>query len=130
MKAGAGPHIFIKMARKYVPPKNRVADPLACLAPENFPEFGAGGGIRKSTLNFKNQMLNAEEERKKAEAERAKAPLTREQKEKDGWVVFTLPKVPRTVYVKYGYYKGPRFEIDEYRLRDGLPPIPDDLEVS
>jgi len=118
------------MARKYVPPKNRVVDPLACLAPENFPDFGAGGGIRKSTLNFKNQMLNAEEERKKAEAERAKAPLTREQKEKDGWVVFTLPKVPRTVYVKYGYYKGPRFEIDEYRLRDGLPPIPDELETS
>lgn len=110
----------------YIPPKKRVADPLACLAPGNFPEFGREGPPpAKSALDFKAHVVNAEEERKKREA--AVKPLTREQKEKDGWAVITLPKEPRTVFIKYGYYKGPRFEIDEYCLRDGLPPIPDDL---
>ena len=123
---------------KYVPPKNRVVDPLACLAPENFPCFGNGGGIRKSTLDFKQQILNAEEERKKAVEASIYDPsklgsMTREQKEKEGWVVIDIPKVPRTVYVKYGHWERPKTEIDHFLERHGLPAIPDerfDFEVK
>lgn len=110
---------FSKMSRKYVPPKNRVVDPLACLAPENFPCFGNGGGIRKSTLDFKQQILNAEEQRKKAQEVNTDT-MSREELIKDGWAILPLRPGVREVYIRYGGFTPVQTEIDEFHYLLGL----------
>ena len=104
---------------KYVPPKKRVEDPLKALAPENFPCFGNGGGIRKSTLDFKQQILNAEEQRKKAQEVNTET-MTREELEKDGWAILPLRPGVRETYVRHGGFTPVPTEIDEFHDRLGL----------
>ena len=95
-------------------------DPMAALAPENFPCFGNGGGIRKSTLDFKQQVLNAEEQRKKV-VEVNTDTMSREELEKDGWAVLQLRQGVRETYVRYGGFTPVLTEIDEFHDRLGLP---------
>jgi len=104
---------------KYVPPKKRVEDPLKALAPENFPCFGNGGGIRKSTLDFKQQILNAEEQRKKALEVNTDA-MSREELIKDGWAILPLRPGVREVYIRHGSFTPVQTEIDEFHHRLGL----------
>ena len=104
---------------KYVPPKKRVEDPLKALAPENFPCFGNGGGIRKSTLDFKQQILNAEEQRKKAQEVNTDA-MSRDELIKDGWAILPLRSGVREVYTRHGEFGTALAEIDQFHELMGM----------
>jgi len=104
---------------KYTLPKNRVVEPISSLSPDNFPEFGSATPSPRSPLNFKQQILTAEEQRKKADDpsnyDSTKIRMMkREQLEKDGWAVLSLPKGGRGgAYISGFDISTPeKFEID------------------
>jgi len=103
--------------KKYTLPKNRVAEPITSLSPDNFPEFGNAAPL-KSVLNFKNIVVEAEEQRKKMlEASNYDSTnpqkMSHDQLIKEGWAILPFQVPARTILVTpYTNTTTEKLEID------------------